>query len=118
MITANTYGLLYNWYAVSDSRKICPEGWRVPDNNDWSELVSFPGGEDGAADKLKEKGTAHWATPKTDASENMGLLLFRVGTGWKHSILRVTMQSGGVQHQKICKMRLFLPSSQIIVKHM
>ncbi len=63
MITANTYGLLYNWYAVSDSRKICPEGWRVPDNNDWSELVSFPGGEDGAADKLKEKGTAHWAAP-------------------------------------------------------
>lgn len=58
MITANTYGLLYNWYAVSDSRKICPEGWRVPDNNDWNELVSFPGGEDGAADKLKETGSA------------------------------------------------------------
>jgi uncharacterized protein (TIGR02145 family) len=70
--SANTYGLLYNWYAVSDSRKICPEGWRVPDKNDWNELVSFLGGEDGAADKLKEKGTAHWAAPNTSASDKYG----------------------------------------------
>ena len=32
------YGLLYNWYAVSDRRSIAPEGWRVPTDDDWKEL--------------------------------------------------------------------------------
>ncbi len=32
------YGLLYNWYAVNDSRNIAPEGWRVPTDEDWKEL--------------------------------------------------------------------------------
>lgn len=36
--TANTYGYLYNWYALNDYRKIAPEGWRVPTDDDWKEL--------------------------------------------------------------------------------
>lgn len=32
------YGRLYNWYAVNESRKICPEGWHVPTNADWNLL--------------------------------------------------------------------------------
>jgi uncharacterized protein (TIGR02145 family) len=43
--SANTYGLLYNWYAVNDSRNICPEGWHVPTTSDWNTLVSFAGGQ-------------------------------------------------------------------------
>lgn len=35
------YGKLYNWYAVDDSRKLCPAGWKVPDNNDWDILEDF-----------------------------------------------------------------------------
>ena len=35
---AETYGYLYNWYAVNDSRNIAPEGWRVPDDADWKKL--------------------------------------------------------------------------------
>lgn len=35
------YGVLYNWYAIQDERKICPEGLDVADNDDWSELISF-----------------------------------------------------------------------------
>ena len=34
---ADTYGLLYNWYAIN-SRKIAPEGWHVPTDDDWKEL--------------------------------------------------------------------------------
>ena len=36
-----TYGHLYNWYAVSDGRSLCPLGWYVPTNNEWSILVNF-----------------------------------------------------------------------------
>jgi Fibrobacter succinogenes major domain (Fib_succ_major) len=37
-ITANDtmYGKLYNWYAVNDSRGIAPEGWHVPESNEWN----------------------------------------------------------------------------------
>jgi uncharacterized protein (TIGR02145 family) len=33
------YGYLYNWYAATDSRKICPTGWHVPTDSDWNKLV-------------------------------------------------------------------------------
>jgi uncharacterized protein (TIGR02145 family) len=38
-----TYGNLYNWYAVDDSRVVCPEGWHVPTDDEWMELEMFLG---------------------------------------------------------------------------
>ena len=35
------YGRLYNWYAVTDSRGLCPSGWVVPNNAQWNELGEF-----------------------------------------------------------------------------
>jgi uncharacterized protein (TIGR02145 family) len=32
------YGKLYNWYAVNDSRGLCPTGWHVPTSAEWSTL--------------------------------------------------------------------------------
>ncbi len=37
----DAYGKLYNWYAVDDIRGLCPEGWSVPGNDDWTQLVNF-----------------------------------------------------------------------------
>ena len=38
---AETYGLLYNWFAVGDSRGLCPEGWRVPTSDEWNDLTDY-----------------------------------------------------------------------------
>lgn len=35
------YGKLYNYYAVADSRNVCPSGWHVPTNNDWNTLTLY-----------------------------------------------------------------------------
>ncbi len=37
----DTYGFLYNWYVVGDGRGVCPNGWKVPSHNDWSDLERF-----------------------------------------------------------------------------
>lgn len=52
------YGRLYNWFAVNDSRSICPKGWRVPSDNDFKNLRLFLGDQDG--DKLKSDKDEFW----------------------------------------------------------
>lgn len=48
-----TYGKLYNWYAVNDSRGLAPEGWQIPNIREWLLLVDFLGGSQPAGIKLK-----------------------------------------------------------------
>ena len=38
-----TYGKLYNWYAVNDPRQLAPEGWHIPKDSEWIELTTFIG---------------------------------------------------------------------------
>ena len=45
------YGKLYNWYAVMDSRGLCPTGWHVPSDAEWTILENYLGSEAGT--KLK-----------------------------------------------------------------
>jgi len=52
-----TYGRLYNWYAVTDSRIIAPEGWHVPGNQEMKELEMFLGMKQSETDKLGWRGT-------------------------------------------------------------
>jgi len=61
--TIATYGRLYNWYVVNDSRGLAPKGWHVPDINDWLILIDYLGGDTIASNKLKEVGDLHWADP-------------------------------------------------------
>ena len=35
------YGRLYNWYAVDDARGLCPSGWHVPTDGEWTDLEDF-----------------------------------------------------------------------------
>jgi uncharacterized protein (TIGR02145 family) len=78
-----TYGRLYNWYAVGDSRNIAPVGWHVASDSDWismektlgmsqseAEASGWRGGNEGC--KLKETGTAHWLAPNDSATNESG----------------------------------------------
>jgi uncharacterized protein (TIGR02145 family) len=37
----NTYGRLYTWYAVTDTRNVCPVGWHVPSDTEWTTLTDY-----------------------------------------------------------------------------
>lgn len=47
------YGRLYNWYAVDDSRGLCPSGWHVPTDGEWPVLTDFLGGASIAGEAMK-----------------------------------------------------------------
>ena len=78
-----TYGVLYNWTAAMDGEAssttnpsgiqgVCPAGWHVPSDAEWTELTDYLGGESVAGGKLKETGTTHWASPNTGATNETG----------------------------------------------
>lgn len=64
---STTYGKLYNWHAVSDSRNIAPKGWHVSTDEEWLTLI-----EGISAGSLKEAGTTHWKLPNDGASNATG----------------------------------------------
>lgn len=68
----STYGRLYTWYAVNDSRNLAPIGWHVASKEDWAILVDYLGGEFIPGGKLKEIGTTHWIDPNTSATNESG----------------------------------------------
>lgn len=78
-----TYGKLYNWYAVNDSRGLAPVGWHVSEDEDWKTLEKYIGMSKSFADstgyrgtdeggKLKEAGYDHWRKPNAGATNAIG----------------------------------------------
>lgn len=64
------YGKLYNTYALT--RSLCPPGWHVPTEAEWTTLITFLGGEAIAGGKMKSTGTQYWTSPNTDATNSCG----------------------------------------------
>ncbi len=75
-----TYGALYNWYTVK-TNKLCPNGWHVPTNPEWTTLINYLGGKSIAGGKLKEMGTTHWKSPNTGATNETGFNAIPSGFG-------------------------------------
>lgn len=79
------YGKIYNWFAVTDGRGVCPSGWMVPGDEDWKTLEIFIGMSQSDADdtgwrgtdenisgKLRSAGTDYWEPPNAGASNESG----------------------------------------------
>ncbi len=73
-----TYGGLYQWdemmqyTTTAGVQGICPSGWSLPSDNQWTILSDFLGGASIAGGEMKEAGTTHWNSPNTDATNNSG----------------------------------------------
>lgn len=63
------YGRLYNWFAVADTRNICPVNWHVPTKEDWIQLTDFLAPVEG---KLNETGNTHWIWANGTATNSSG----------------------------------------------
>ena len=78
----NTYGVLYNWTAAmagsasssanpSRVQGVCPTGWHMPSDTEWTTLSTYLGDEE-VGGKLKETFTTHWVSPNTGATNEIG----------------------------------------------
>jgi uncharacterized protein (TIGR02145 family) len=65
------HGKIYNWFAVTDSRNLCPTGWHVPSDTEFNTLSDYLGGNTIAGGKLKSISTV-WLNPNTDAINSSG----------------------------------------------
>jgi uncharacterized protein (TIGR02145 family) len=65
----NTYGKLYNWFACTDNRGLCPIGWHVPTSSEWDSLKTYLGGST-AGNKIKETGNVHWTNTNWNMATN------------------------------------------------
>ena len=74
----STYGALYNWYAVNTG-KLCPTGWHVATDAEWTQLTDYLGGVWVAGGKMKEAGLSHWQSPNTGATNSSGFTAFPGG---------------------------------------
>ncbi len=78
-----TYGALYTWAAAmngaasttanpSTIKGVCPSGWHLPSDAEWTVLIDYLGGTSVAGNKLKETGTIHWISPNINATNEAG----------------------------------------------
>lgn len=99
--TANydIYGVLYNWSATmngeissitnpSGIQGVCPTGWHLPSDAEWTELTDYLGGGSVAGGKLKETGTTHWNSPNTGATNETGFTALPGGFRYNNGTFR------------------------------
>lgn len=89
----NSFGKLYNWYAVTDNRNVCPTGWHVPSDDEWNTLITYldpeanPTGYSSqsliAGGKMKSTGTQHWSSTQSDVTNESGFS--GLPGGWRHN---------------------------------
>ncbi len=66
------YGKLYNWYVTNSitngNKNVCPAGWHIPSDVEWSILINYIGEDTITGIKMREVGTKKWLNSKITAS--------------------------------------------------
>lgn len=75
-VNDSIYGKLYNWYAAANPN-ICPQGWHVPTDDEWGQLINHVGGYGLGGGRMKttgaiEEGSGLWHAPNTGATNESG----------------------------------------------
>jgi uncharacterized protein (TIGR02145 family) len=86
------YGKLYNWYAVADPRNVCPTGWHVPSDGEWTVLTDYLGIEAGG--KMKSVGLNYWLQPNFNATNESGFSGLPGGLVWSSSAFSAAGDEG------------------------
>ncbi len=78
------YGALYNWFALTDSRRLCPAGWHLPSLSEWQTMFTYLGGNYFAGGKLKSTRTnlsqhPYWTGANIGATNETGFSAFPGG---------------------------------------
>ena len=87
----DVYGRLYTWSAFmrneagtnanpGNVQGVAPEGWHIPSDSEWLELINNLGGVNSAGGKLKQSGFLHWEEPNTGATDEIGFTA--LPSGW------------------------------------
>jgi uncharacterized protein (TIGR02145 family) len=63
------YGYLYIW---ETAKQVCPTGWHVPSDTEWTNMTTYLGGQGIAGAKLKEAGMTHWVEPNNSVDNSSG----------------------------------------------
>jgi uncharacterized protein (TIGR02145 family) len=99
-INCNIYGGLYRWNEMMDyypsdvgnpgiTRGVCPAGWHLPTESEWTEMTNCLGDESVAGGKLKETGTIHWNSRNTGATNESGFTALGGGFLYYDSFLNM-----------------------------
>lgn len=96
-----TYGGLYQWAEMvqyyngasntaswssaptGPLQGICPAGWHLPTDAEWTTLMNLLGGSAVAGGEIKETGLTHWNSPNTGATNSSGFTAF--GGGFRYA---------------------------------
>ncbi|MBU2651901.1 MAG: hypothetical protein KKA81_13310 [Bacteroidetes bacterium] len=83
----DTFGGLYQWKELMNyqnqqgAQGICPPGWHIPTDAEWTELTNFLGGENTAGGLMKQTGTQFWSAPNAGADNQSGFAAIAGGIG-------------------------------------
>jgi|688.fasta_scaffold01790_3 uncharacterized protein (TIGR02145 family) len=83
------YGKLYSWFAATNPKNICPEGWHLPSKQEFEELINYLGGDSVAGEKLRASNFYYWNSSNLSGSNASGFSAVGsgcIGTGYSGNL--------------------------------